>query len=51
MGGGGRTYVASQTSVAYEKTQSNRVSDFRDFVSSLFPNAILFYFYLCCAIN
>ena len=33
-------------SVAYEKTQSNRVSDFRDFVCSLFPKVILFDFYL-----
>ena len=33
-------------SVAYEETQSNRVSDFRDcFVCSLFPKAILFNFY------
>ena len=32
-------------SVAYEETQSNRVSDFRDVVCSLFPKAILFYFY------
>ena len=32
--------------VAYEETPSNRVSDFRDFVCSLFPKAILFYFYL-----
>ena len=32
-------------SVAYEETQSNRFSDFRDFVCSLFPKAILFYFY------
>ena len=31
--------------VAYEETQSNRVSDFCDFVCSLFPKAILFYFY------
>ena len=31
--------------VAYEETQSNRVSDFHDFVCSLFPKAILFYFY------
>ena len=31
---------------SYEETQSNRVSDFRDFVCSLFPKAILvFYFY------
>ena len=26
----------------YEETESNRVSDFRDFVCSLFPKAILF---------
>ena len=32
-------------SVAYEKTQSNRISDFQDFVCSLFPKAILFDFY------
>ena len=32
-------------SVVYEETQSNRVSDFRDFVCSLLPKAILFYFY------
>ena len=38
--------VCSHTnySVAYEETQSNRVSDFRDFVCSLFPKANLFYF-------
>ena len=29
-------------SVAYEETQLNRVSDFRDFVFSMFPKAILF---------
>ena len=29
----------------YEETQSNRVSDFRDFVCSLFPKAIFSYFY------
>ena len=33
-------------SVAYEETQSNRVSDFRDFVCSLFPKVILFDFLL-----
>ena len=33
-------------SIAYEKTQSNRVSDFRDFVCSMFPKAILFDFYV-----
>ena len=32
-------------SVAYEKTQSNRASDFRDLLCSLFPKEILFYFY------
>ena len=32
-------------SVAYEETQSNRVSYFRDFVCCLFPKAVLFYFY------
>ena len=32
-------------SVAYEETQSNRVSEFREFVCSLFLKAILFYFY------
>ena len=31
--------------VAYKVTRSNRFSDFRDFVCSLFPKAILFYFY------
>ena len=31
--------------VAYEVTQSNRVSDFRDFVCSMFPKAILYDFY------
>ena len=31
-------------SVPYEETQSNRVTDFRDFVCSLFPKAIIFYF-------
>ena len=29
-------------SVAYEETLSNRVSDFRDFVCSLFPKALFF---------
>ena len=44
-GGGGGGYAALQSySVAYEETQSNRVSDFCDFVCSLFPKAILFYF-------
>ena len=35
-------------SVACEVIQSNRVSDFRDFVCSSFPNAIFFYFYFPC---
>ena len=37
-GGGGVCSLANY-SVAYEETQSNRVSDFRDFVCSLFPKA------------
>ena len=37
-------YAASH-SVAYEETQSKRVSDFRDFVCILFPKTILFDFY------
>ena len=32
-------------SVIYEETRSNWVSDFCDFMCSLFPKAILFYFY------
>ena len=32
-------------SVAYEETQSNRVSDFRNFVCSLFPKALFFDLY------
>ena len=37
-------------SVAYEETQSNRVSDFRDFVCSMFPKVILFFTFIsvCC---
>ena len=42
MGGGGSF---ANYSVAYEETQSNRDFDFRDFVCSLFPKAILFSFY------
>ena len=33
-------------SVAYEETQSNQVSEFHDFVSSLSPKAILFFYFL-----
>ena len=53
-GGCGGAYAASQTTLLYTKKQSNRFSDFRDFVCSLFPKAILFdvYFTLswCCAV-
>ena len=45
--GGGICSLANYT-IAYEETQSNRVSDFRDFVCSLFPKAILFDFYFTC---
>ena len=42
-------------SVAYEETQSNRVSGCRDFVCSLFTKAILFDFYsrgrTCCLVE
>ena len=44
-GWGGGVCSFTNYSVAYEETQSNRVSNFHDFVCSLFPNAILFYFY------
>ena len=36
-------YAASQTTVLHMNTQSNRVSDFRNFVCSLFLNAIFFF--------
>ena len=36
--------VVANYSGAREETQSNPVSDFRDFVCSLFPKAILFTF-------
>ena len=45
-GGGGGICSLANYSLAYEETQSNRVSDFCDFVCSLFPKAILFDFYL-----
>ena len=44
-GEGGGVCSLANYSVAYEEFQSNRVSDFPDFVCSLFPRAILFYFY------
>ena len=44
-GGGVLGGSLANYSVAYEETQSNRVSDFRDFVRSSFPKAILFDFY------
>ena len=51
-GGGGGAYAASQTTLLRtEETQSYRVSDFRDFVCSLFPKAILVIFILICAVN
>ena len=37
-------HADSQTSVVYEVTHSNRVSDFHDFICSLLPKVILFYF-------
>ena len=40
-GGGSLVWSLANYSVAYEETQSNRVSDFRDFLCSLFPKAIL----------
>ena len=36
--------------VAYEETKSNRVSDFRDLVRSLFPKAIFFLFFIYMAV-
>ena len=41
-GRGGGVCSLANYNVAYEETQSNRVSDFRDFVCSLFPKAINF---------
>ena len=38
-------YIFANYSVAYDETQSNRVFDFRYFVCSLFPKAILYNFY------
>ena len=50
MGGGaGCVCSLANYSVAYEETHSNRISDFRDFVSSLLPKAILFNFYFTVA--
>ena len=45
-GCGGGVCSLANYSVAYVETQSNRVFDFRNFVCSLFPKAILFYFYI-----
>ena len=50
MGGGGRgegrgVCSLANYSVVYEETQSNRVSDFHDFMCSLFAKAIPFDFY------
>ena len=41
-GGGGGVCSLANYSLAYEETGSNRVSDFRDVVCSLFPKTILF---------
>ena len=43
----GGVYSLANYSVAYEETQSNRVSDFHDVVRSLFPKAFLFDFCFC----
>ena len=43
---GARGRMQPRYGVAYLETQSNRVSDFRDFVCSLFQKAVLFDFYL-----
>ena len=50
-GGGGDVCSLANYSVAYEETQSNRFSVFRDFVSSLFPKAILFDFYFIKSVH
>ena len=45
-GGGEGGYAASQTTVlhvVYKGTQSNRVSGFRDFVCSLFPQTLFYW--------
>ena len=39
-------YSLANYSVAFEETQSNRVSDFRDFVCSLFQKAFWLLLYL-----
>ena len=39
------TYVASQITVLHRKRLNQTVSDFRDFVCSFFPKAMLLYFY------
>ena len=43
VGGGGGL---ANYSIAYEETQSNRVSDFCDLGLSLFPKAILFFTFI-----
>ena len=42
-------YCFSRFSVAYEETQSNKVSNFCDFVCSSFQKAIVFDFYYICS--
>ena len=46
QGPGSGEYSLTNYSVAYEETQSNRVSDFRGFMCYLFLKAILLDFYL-----
>ena len=44
--GGGGAYASSQATVVHMKRLNQTESpNFRDFVCSLFPKAILFYFY------
>ena len=45
-GGVGCVFSLANYSIAFEETQSNRVSDFRDILCSLFPTAMHFDFYL-----
>ena len=44
-GEGGSVCSLANHSIAYEETPSNRVSDFPDFVCSLFPKAVIFYLF------
>ena len=46
----GGAYSLANYSIAYEETLSNRVSDFRDFLCSLFPKAIIFLLFFLLSI-